>query len=302
MSIFEGRLILNLHMFLSSSGITVRADESSCKLSSSSSPPSPSGRHRRRRRVTLPMVMLTNPSCDDDENAEANMRSGSGRRRTESSSSAEEGSRTAMTVVAAAEVTQAPSTKNEMPLLPNQMPPSTSTPTPQSTSQTRTTTQSTRPRPRQVRAMLVDTITRVTPATPTEQEEEGAGAEQRKGEDMGEDGDEEQAGVGQFLHPLQSIVVDDGDGDDDDAIASVDPRAGSQRHSDVSLYQQQKRVRLSIPCEPHDLSSPSGGGGGVPPPASELWADPSDRSNIFKRRSAVHGLSPNTGLSIGAVM
>ncbi len=37
-------------------------------------------------------------------------------------------------------------------------------------------------------------------------------------------------------------------------------------------------------------------------PASELWADPSARSNIFKRRSAVHGLSPNTGLSIGAVM
>ena len=80
------------------------------------------------------------------------------------------------------------------------------------------------------------------------------------------------------LHPLAAEALSD----------------ASRRTSDVSLYQQQKRVRLSIPCEPCHLALPEGDAGGPP--------DPSSRANIFKRRSAVHGLSPNTGLSIGAVM
>ena len=76
------------------------------------------------------------------------------------------------------------------------------------------------------------------------------------------------------------------------SAAEVDDMS-SRRTSDVSLYQQQKRVRLSIPCEPCHLTVPDNNN--EPP-------DPSSRANIFKRRSAVHGLSPNTGLSIGAVM
>ena len=84
-----------------------------------------------------------------------------------------------------------------------------------------------------------------------------------------------------------------------------------RRTSDVSLYQQQKRVRLSIPCEPQCISpSPSSSNSltvpgevvGIGGNGEMLWADPKTRSQVFKRRSAVHGLSPNSGLSIGAVM
>ncbi len=71
----------------------------------------------------------------------------------------------------------------------------------------------------------------------------------------------------------------------------------------VSLYQQQRRVRLSIPIsEQNNDDVDVGGKRSHVPPAAELWSDPSARSNIFKRRSAVSGLSPNTGMSIGAVM
>lgn len=105
----------------------------------------------------------------------------------------------------------------------------------------------------------------------------------------------------------------------EEAMLSVydnDEEAVNRRTSDVSLYQQQKRVRLSIPCEPcisssttpNSLTVPGevigGGGGGATIPVvgengETMWADPRTR---FKRRSAVHGLSPNSGLSIGAVM
>ncbi len=71
--------------------------------------------------------------------------------------------------------------------------------------------------------------------------------------------------------------------------------------SGVSLYQQQKRVRLSLPCgesSANVLAVPSAAAGGADP----ILADPEMRSHLYKRRSAVHGLSPNTNLSIGAVM
>lgn len=71
----------------------------------------------------------------------------------------------------------------------------------------------------------------------------------------------------------------------------------SRRTSEISLYQQQRRVRLSIPFEPgHRLSVPSSDNSEV------LWSDPNIRDKVFRRRTAVHGLSPNTNLSIGAVM
>ncbi len=64
-----------------------------------------------------------------------------------------------------------------------------------------------------------------------------------------------------LLHPLQNIeeeedfdYEEDGEERNHDTLSAMDGAARNMhRLSDVSLYQQQKRVRLSIPCEPHDL-------------------------------------------------
>ena len=76
----------------------------------------------------------------------------------------------------------------------------------------------------------------------------------------------------------------------DFAVAGAAVSSGRCSPSNVSLYQQQKRVRLSIPCEPCNPFSEDDNGAS------------NSRANLFKRRSAVHGLSPNTGLNIGTVM
>ena len=61
-----------------------------------------------------------------------------------------------------------------------------------------------------------------------------------------------------------------------------------RRPSEVSLYQQQKRISLTIPHLNNETENEANTNNG--------------RSNIMKRRSAVHGLSPMTGMSIGVVM
>ncbi len=95
---------------------------------------------------------------------------------------------------------------------------------------------------------------------------------------------------------------------DPDAIESAEGDQLQQRQqreqqqeqrqlNDVSPYQQQKRVRLSIPVE-----SDSAALNFRKDSCDAMWADPEMRSQVFKRRSAVSGLSPNTSISIGAVM
>ncbi len=95
----------------------------------------------------------------------------------------------------------------------------------------------------------------------------------------------------------------------------------------MSLYQQQRRVTLVIPelkrgkLSPHTACLISclrrifittyyyinytaavvGDGSEVAARAENLDA-PLSSNRMLKRRPAVHGLSPNTGLSIGAVM
>ena len=149
-----------------------------------------------------------------------------------------------------------------------------------------------------VRRATMGVITRVSPAA--------AAGDDGGDEDNFEDGEEGGQDDSEFVSVAEEALLSVyGDEDGEDSI---------RRTSDVSLYQQQKRVRLSIPCEPcissssvssssNNLTVPGEVIGGVRAENGEmLWANPDTRSQIFKRRSAVHGLSPNSGLSIGAVM
>ena len=85
------------------------------------------------------------------------------------------------------------------------------------------------------------------------------------------------------IMPTSTVIIvspTDEDEEDDDAEVS-------------DTQHDRGRGRLSIAGLPETNGDLAG---------DPIWSDPKKRSQIFKRRSAVHGLSPNTGLSIGAVM
>ena len=98
---------------------------------------------------------------------------------------------------------------------------------------------------------------------------------------------------------IETIEISATPTSDNNNMFSFPNEADSRRTSEVSVYQQQKRVRLSIPVEPIN----SGGGGNFRKDSLDaMMSDPEVRSQVLKRRSAVSGLSPNTSISIGAVM
>ena len=93
----------------------------------------------------------------------------------------------------------------------------------------------------------------------------------------------------------------------EEADSEEDGEGSNKDHQHYDQDQQRRRrEQLSIPCTPSHLNVPSSvdtaGCSNDSDICSRLWSNPETRSQVFKRRSAVHGLSPNTGLSIGAVM
>ena len=107
------------------------------------------------------------------------------------------------------------------------------------------------------------------------------------------------------VEPLSPDLSDEGRGHGRDLLRPISLDMSecsgddSRRTSEVSLHQQQMRVRLSIPFDSaHRLSVPNGDDA----VQEGIWADPATRASMMRRRTAVGGLSPNTGMSIGAVM
>ena len=97
-------------------------------------------------------------------------------------------------------------------------------------------------------------------------------------------------------HPLSTVNEAESEEDCDASYNAMTMKKEQQKQ------QRQRRQQLSIPCTPSNLTVPPSGCSNDSDLCDRLWSNPETRTQVFKRRSAVHGLSPNTGLSIGAVM